>query len=139
MGINTDGRVSMNARDRVAQRGKEDRRKAQYLGSRPQRRVKDRESFLLRRGLVLRGHTAAHGHTGILATCLLLLEVLIVGHLLLLLVGHVAGVHARTGHVSLGRVDVGVILGGLGWDLGSIDTILAGGGIGGIQASLDGS
>lgn len=71
----------------------------------------------LRGGLVLRGHTAAHGHARILATrLLLLLEVLVVGHLLLLLVGHVAGVHAGTRHVALGRVDVAVshILGGLG-------------------------
>lgn len=96
--------------------------------------------FHLRRGLVLRGHTVAHWHTGILATCLLLLlEVLVVGHLLLLLIGHVARVHAGTGHVGLRRIDiVADILGGLGRDIGSIDAILVGGGIRCVQAGLYG-
>jgi hypothetical protein len=89
---------------------------------------------------VLRWHSVAHGHTGILATgLLLLLEVLIVGHLLLLLVGHIAGVHAGTGHVALGRVDIAVsdILGGFGGHIAGIDSILVGSGVGSIQTSLD--
>lgn len=88
---------------------------------------------------MLRGHAVAHGHTGILATgLLLLLEVLIIGHLLLLLVGHVAGVHARTRHVGLRRIDiVADILGSLGWDIGSINTILVGGRVRCVQACLD--
>lgn len=100
---------------------------------------KHKERGYLRRWLVLRGHAVAHGHTGILATgLLLLLEVLIIGHLLLLLVGHVAGVHARTRHVGLRRIDiVADILGSLGWDIGSINTILVGGRVRCVQACLD--
>lgn len=93
----------------------------------------------LRGGLVLRGHTAAHGHARILATrLLLLLEILVVGHLLLLLVGHVAGVHAGTRHVALGRVDVAVshILGGLGGDVARVDAVLVVGGVRGVQTGL---
>lgn len=129
----------MNARELGAQ-GKKTEGKTQYLGPRPQRRVKTKGiEFNLRRGLVLRGHAVAHGHTGILATCLLLLlEVLIVGHLLLLLVGHVAGMHARTRHVGLRRIDiVADILGGLGRDIGSIDAILVGGRVRCVQAGLE--
>ena len=93
-------------------------------------------------GLVLRRHSVApHWHTGVLPTgLLLLLEILVVGHLLLLLVGHVAGMHSRgTGHVGLLSIDVaGVdILGSLCWDFRRIDSILVGGGIGGVQASLE--
>lgn len=90
---------------------------------------------------MLRGHAVADRHTGILATgLLLLLEVLIVGHLLLLLVGHVARVHARTRHVGLGRIDVVAnILGGLGRDIGSINTILVGGRVRCVQACLEGT
>ena len=93
-------------------------------------------------GLVLRRHSVApHWHTGVLPTgLLLLLEILVVGHLLLLLVGHVAGMHSRgTGHVGLLSIDIaGVdILGSLCWDFRRIDSILVGGGIGGVQASLE--
>lgn len=91
---------------------------------------------------MLRSHPVApHRHTGVLPTSLLLLlEVLVVGHLLLLLVGHVAGMHSRgTGHVGLLSIDIaGVdILGSLCWDFRRIDSILVGGGIGGVQASLE--
>lgn len=91
---------------------------------------------------MLGGHAATDGHASILPTglLLLLLKVLVVGHLLLLFVGHVAGVHpSRTRHVGLlSSIDIGVvdILGGLSRDLGSIDSILVGGRIGGIQAGL---
>ena len=94
--------------------------------------------------LVLGGHATTHGHAGILPTglLLLLLKVLVIGHLLLLFVGHVAGVHpGGTRHIRLlSSIDIGVvyILGGLRWDLGSVDTILVGGGIGGVEASLTG-
>lgn len=103
--------------------------------------VRSRKHRGLRRGLVLRGHAVADGHTGILATgLLLLLEVLIVRHLLLLLVGHVARVHARTRHIGLGRIDVVAdILGGLGRDIGSINTVLVGGRVRCVQACLEGA
>lgn len=93
---------------------------------------------------MLRGHAVAHWHTGILPTglLLLLLDVLVISHLLLLFVGHVAGVHSGgTGHVGLlSSIDVAVadILGGLRRDLGGVDTILAGGWIGSVEASLVG-
>lgn len=115
--------------------GKEMRSKTQYLEPHSQQREACKRN-VLRGGLVLRGHAVAHGHARILATSLLLLlEVLIVGHLLLLLVGHVARVHAWTGHVTLRRV-VSHVLGGLWCDIGSLDAILAGSGIGRIQAGL---
>ena len=91
---------------------------------------------------MLRGHAAAHWHTGILPTglLLLLLDVLVISHLLLLFVGHVAGVHSGgTGHVGLlSSIDIAVtdILGGLSRDLGGVDPILVGGGIRSIEASL---
>ena len=94
----------------------------------------------LRSGLMLRGHPVAYRHAGILpAGLLLLLQVLIVGHLLLLLVGHIARVHAgRPGHIGLLGIDIAMahILGGFGGDVGSINPILVGGGIGGIETSL---
>ena len=94
---------------------------------------------------MLRRHAVAHWHTSVLPTGLLLLleVVLVVGHLLLLFVGHVAGMHSgRTRDVGLlgrGSIYVGVvdILGGLRWDLGGIDAILAGGRVRGVEASLD--
>lgn len=91
---------------------------------------------------MLRSHPVApHRHTGVLPTgLLLLLEILVVGHLLLLLVGHVARMHSRgTGHVGLLSIDIaGVdILGSLCWDFRRIDTILVGGGIGGVETSLE--
>lgn len=93
------------------------------------------ETNPLSSGLVLGRHAVAHGHAGILATLLLLLEVLIVGHLLLLLIGHVARVHTgRPGH-ALRRV-VTDILGSLGRDLGALDAVLIRGGVGRIQAGL---
>jgi hypothetical protein len=91
--------------------------------------------------LVLRGHSIAHRHAGVLPTSLLLLlQALIIGHLLLLLVRHVTWVHARrTGNIRLLRVDVGVvnILGRLCWHLRSFNAIFVGGGIGSIEASLE--
>lgn len=127
----------MNARELGAQ-GKKTEEKTQYQEPCPQRRVNIGDT--LRRGLVLRGHAVADRHTRILATCLLLLlEVLIVGHLLLLLIGHVARVHARTRHIGLGCIDVVAdILGGLGRDIGSINTILVGSRVGRVQAGLEG-
>lgn len=88
---------------------------------------------------MLRGHAAVDRHAGVLAACLLLLlEVLVVSHLLLLLIRHVAGVHARATHVGLWRIDavVGDVLGSLGGDIGGVDTILAGGRVWRIQAGL---
>lgn len=93
--------------------------------------------------LMLGRHPTANGHAGILPTglLLLLLKVLVIGHLLLLFVGHVAGVHpGGARHIRLlGSIDIGVvyILGGLCWDLRSVNTILAGGGIGGVEAGLN--
>lgn len=109
----------------------------QYLGPRPQRRARCLEA--LRGGLVLRRHATTHRHTGILsASLLLLLEVLVVGHLLLLLTGHVARVHARTAHVGLRRVNVAVgdILGSFSRDIGGIHAVLVGGGVGRVEAGL---
>ena len=92
-------------------------------------------------GLVLGRHPVAHGHAGILpSSLLLLLEVLVVCHLLLLLVGHVAGVHTRgTGDIRLLGVDIAVahILGRLRRHLGRIDAILVGSGIRSIEAGLE--
>ena len=111
---------------------------AQYLGPRPQRRISNSDERLSG-GLVLGRHATSHRHTRVLsASLLLLLEVLVVGHLLLLL-SHVARVHLRGAtHVGLGRVDVGVrnILRGLGGDIRSIDAILVGGGVRSVQAGL---
>lgn len=85
--------------------------------------------------LVLGRHAIAHRHSGILATLLLLLEVLIVGHLLLLFIGHVARVHTgRPGH-ALRRV-VTDVLGRLGGDLGTLNAVLVRGRVGRIQAGL---
>jgi len=135
--ISADGRVS-NERERFElRRGRENRRQTQYLEPRPQRRENKARLWVDLRGrLVLRGHTIAHWHARVLATCLLLLllEVLVIGHLLLLLVGHVAGMHAGTGHIALGRVDVAVshIFGGLGGHVARVDAVLVGGGVGGV-------
>lgn len=88
---------------------------------------------------MLRRHTATDRHTSVLTTSLLLLlEVLVVSHLLLLLIGHIARVHAGTTHVWLGRINIVVsnVLGSLGGNIGGVNTILAGGWVGGIQASL---
>lgn len=87
-------------------------------------------------GLVLGWHATADGH-GVLATLLLLLlQVLVVGHLLLLLVGHVTGVQARA-HVGLGRVDiVSHVFGGLGRDIRRVNAVLVGSGIRSIETSL---
>lgn len=85
----------------------------------------------LRSGLMLGRHAVAYGHARILPTgLLLLLEVLVVGHLLLL-IGHVARVHAGgMWHVWLLGIDVVFhILGGLCWDVGSVDAVLTRGGI----------
>lgn len=92
-------------------------------------------------GLVLRGHAVAHRHAGILpaSLLLLLLQVLVVGHLLLLFIGHVARVNpCGTRHVRLLGVDIGMghILRRLGGHFRGIDTVLIGSGIGGIEASL---
>lgn len=93
-------------------------------------------------GLMLRWHAVANWHTSILPTgLLLLLQVLVVRHLLLLLVGHVSRVHAgRTRHVGRLSGDIAVvyILGSLCWDLGGIDTVLGRGRVGGVKASLSG-
>ena len=85
-------------------------------------------------------HAVADRHTGILSTSLLLLlQVLVVGHLLLLFTGHVAWVHSsRTRHARLLSVDISMvyILRSLGRDLGGIDAILGRGRVGRIKASL---
>jgi hypothetical protein len=89
-------------------------------------------------GLVLRRHATGDWH-GILTTSLLLLllEILVVCHLLLLLVGHVARMNAGT-HIPLGSVDIVVshVFGGLGGNIGGVDAILTGGWVGSIQAGL---
>lgn len=97
----------------------------------------------LRRGLMLRRHPAAHRHPRVLpARLLLLLQVLVVGgHLLLLLVGHVSRVHAArtwTRHALLLRVDVVVadVLGRLGGHVGRVDAVLVARGLGRIEACL---
>ena len=89
-------------------------------------------------------HAVTDGHSGVLTTSLLLLlllllEVLVVGHLLLLLVGHVGRVHtARSWDIRLLSVDIVVadIFRCLSWDLGDIDTVLVGSGIGSVEAGL---
>lgn len=97
-------------------------------------------------------HSASHWHAWILTSglcLLLLLEILIVGHLLLLLVGEIAGVHSSTGIVrtrSRDRGLLGVGRDGMGGadvvrrfrrDIGDLDTILrAGSGFGGIKTRL---
>lgn len=97
-------------------------------------------SHRLRRGLVLRWHPVTHRHARILSSCLLLLlKALVVGHLLLLFVRHVAGVHTGgTGDIRLLRVDIAVadILWRLSRHLGRINAILIGSGIRCIQAGL---
>lgn len=87
---------------------------------------------------MLVGHAVAHGHGILAASLVLLLEVLVVGHLLLLLIGHVARVHART-HVGLsgGHVVLGDVLGSLGRRVGSVDPVLVGSRVRRVQASLD--
>ena len=87
---------------------------------------------------MLGGHTVAHGHARVLTrSLLLLLKVLVVGHLLLLLVRHVAGVHARARHVLLRRIYVVAnILGCLRGDIGGVDAIFIGSGIRSIQTCL---
>lgn len=128
----------MNARERGAGRKRTQRirRSVWDLGPKPSDQI-----ISLSGGLLVRGHATADGH-GVLATSLLLLllQVLVVGHLLLLLVGHVARVHTGA-HIPLGRVDVVVchILGSLGGDIGGVDAVLAGSGVRGIQTGLTGS
>jgi hypothetical protein len=85
-------------------------------------------------------HSASNGHSWVLSTCLclLLLEALVVGHLLLLFVRHVPGLYARlTRHVCLLCIDgiVRDIFGRLGGNIGSVDAIF-GGGFRRIQAGL---
>ena len=90
---------------------------------------------------MLRGHAVAYRHTGVLpARLLLLLQVLVVGHLLLLFVGHVARVNpCGTRHVRLLSADIAVsdVLGRLGGHLRGIDAVLVGGRIGSVEASLE--
>lgn len=67
-----------------------------------------------------------------MSTCLrlLLLKTLVVGHLLLLFLGHVPGLYARlTRHVCLLCIDAAVrdIFGRLGGNIGSVDAIFSGG------------
>lgn len=86
-------------------------------------------------------HPAPHRHPGVLpARLLLLLQVLVVGgHLLLLLVGHVARVHAAwSGHARLLRVDVAVadVFGGLGGHIGRVNAVLIARGLGCIETCL---
>lgn len=89
---------------------------------------------------MLRGHAVTHRHAGVLsAGLLLLLEVLVVGHLLLLFIGHVTRMHpSGTRHVLLLGVDVVMrdILGSLGGHLGGIDTVLTGSRVGSIETGL---
>lgn len=97
-------------------------------------------SHRLRRGLVLGGHPVTHRHARILSSCLLLLlKALVVGHLLLLFVRHVAGVHTGgTGNIRLLGVDIAVanILWRLSRHLGRINAILVGSGVRCIQTGL---
>ena len=83
-------------------------------------------------------HATADRH-GVLTTSLLLLllEVLVVRHLLLLLTGHVARVNTWA-HTPLRCVDVVVshIFGGLGGDIGGVDTVLTSGWVGSVEACL---
>jgi hypothetical protein len=131
------GRRVSNERERARRREERTqriRRSIWNLGPEPLDQI-----ISLSSGLVGR-HATADGH-GVLATLLLLLlQVLVVGHLLLLLVGHVTRVQAGA-HIPLGRVDIVMshILGSLGGDIGGVNTVLAGGGVRGIQTGLMGS
>ena len=92
-------------------------------------------------GLMLGRHPVAHRHSGVLPTSLLLLlKILVVGHLLLLFVGHVAWVHARRARdVLLLGIDIvvgGDILGCLCRHITGLDTVLIGGRIGCIETGL---
>ena len=79
-------------------------------------------------------HAIAHGHAGVLpAGLLLLLQVLVVGHLLLLFAGHVARVHGRALAAHAGLLS---LLRALGRDLGGVNAILAGRGFGRVEAGL---
>lgn len=86
-------------------------------------------------------HLASDGHPRVLSTGLLLLsQILVVGHLLLLLVGHIARMHAPWPRdVCLRRIHVVVVhvLGGLGGHVGRrVDSILVARGLRGIEACL---
>lgn len=90
---------------------------------------------------MLSGHPVANRHSRVLPTSLLLLllEILIVGHLLLLFVCHVARMHTRRSRdTRLLGIDVAVthIFGSLSRNIGGIDTILVGSGVGSVEAGL---
>lgn len=100
-------------------------------------------AYILRRRLMLRRHPAPHGHPRVLSASLLLLllQILVVGHLLLLLVGQVAWVHATgTRHPWLRRVGIAMadILGRLRGHIRRIDAVLVTGGFGRIETGLQG-
>lgn len=95
----------------------------------------------LRSGLVLGGHPVANRHSRVLPTSLLLLllEILVVGHLLLLFVCHIAGVHTRGSRdTRLLGIDVAVahIFGSLSRNIGGINAILVGSRVGSVEAGL---
>lgn len=85
-------------------------------------------------------HLASDGHPRVLSTGLLLLsQILVVGHLLLLLIGHIAWMHAPWSRdVRLRSIHIVVvhILGGIGGHVGGINSILVARGLGGIEACL---
>lgn len=89
---------------------------------------------------MLSGHPVANGHSRVLPTSLLLLlEILIIGHLLLLLICHVAWVHTRRSRdTRLLGIDVAVahIFGSLSRNIGGIDAIFVGSGVGSVEAGL---
>lgn len=102
--------------------------------------LKESHTNCLSSGGMLGWHSASNGHSWVLSTCLclLLLEALVVGHLLLLFVRHVPGLYARlTRHICLLCIDgvVRDIFGRLGRNIGSVDAIF-GGGFRRIQAGL---
>lgn len=127
------GKRVSNEREESEAQGGNTEKKTQHLGPWVETLRSDHN---LSGGLVLGWHATADRHGVLAALLLLLLKVLVVGHLLLLLIGHVAGVHARA-HVALRRVYVvSHVLGSLGSDIGRVDAILIGGGIGSIQTGL---
>lgn len=128
------GKRVSNEREESEAQGGNAEKKTQHLGPWVETLRSDHN---LSGGLVLGWHATADRHGVLAALLLLLLKVLVVGHLLLLLIGHVARVHARA-HVTLRRVDaVSHVLGSLGRDIGRVNTVLIGGGVGSIQTGLN--
>jgi hypothetical protein len=131
------GRRVSNEREIEAQGGTEQRRRRSIGNLEQGGPISDHKFKHLSSGLVLGWHATADRHGILTTSLLLLLEILVVGHLLLLLVGHVARVDTRA-HIPLGCVDVVVshIFWGLGGNIGGVDTIFTGSWVGSVEACL---